>query len=261
MRPLALLLPLLTACAIGASAAPATAPSGAETAMRALDRAVAHGRLDEIQQARAAFAALVADDPASKPAQYGLALADWRAVPLLGREQSDLGRKLCKEGIAACERLLAADPKAAEALALKAGLQGLSLAYAPMAMMSLGPEIAEGNDRARGMAPDNPRVLLLVGIGTLHKPAFAGGGADKAKPLFERAIARFEAAPADTGAMAWGRVDAYVWAGRCQALLKDWAGARDRYRQALAIEPEHGWVRHSLLPEAEKNLAAPGNAR
>jgi tetratricopeptide (TPR) repeat protein len=257
VRQMRYLAPLMVTCAIGATTAFAAAPSGFAAAMRGLDRAVTHGKLDEIQQARAAFAALVADDPGSKQAQYGLALADWRIVPLLDPGQSDLGRKLCKEGIAGCDRVLAADPQSADALALKAGLQGLSLAYAPMAMMSLGPESSENSGRARGMAPDNPRVLLLAGISTLHTPAFAGGGAEKAKTLFERSIALYEAAGvADTSAIAWGRVDAYLWAGRCCSALKDWAGARDRYRQALAIEPEHAWIQHSLLPAAEKQLAA-----
>lgn len=261
MRRNGLLLPLLAACALGATRAPAATPSGVAAAMAGLDRAVTHGSLGETQQSRAAFAAMVADDPGSRQAQYGLALSDWRLVPLLDAKQSDLGRKLCKEGILACDRNLAADPKSADALALKAALQGLSLAYAPMATMSLGPEIAENTERSRAMAPDNPRVLLLAGIGTLHKPAFAGGGADRAKPLFEHAIARYEAAGvADTSAFAWGRVDAFLWAGRCEAALKNWTGARDRYRQALAIEPEHAWIKRVLLPEAEKQLAG-GSAR
>ena len=257
MRRTDFLIPLIVAYAIGATPALAATPSGFAVAMRGLDRAVTHGHLDEIQQARAAFAALLADDPGSKQAQYGLALADWRIVPMLDTKQSELGRKLCKEGIAACDRAMAADPLSADALALKAGLQGLSLAYAPMAMMSLGPEIFENTGRARGMAPDNPRVVLLAAIGTMHTPAFAGGGAERAKLLFERSIALYEAAgAADTSAIAWGRVDAYLWAGRCSSALKDWAGARDRYRQALAIEPEHAWIKHSLLPAAEKQLAA-----
>jgi len=180
---------------------------------------------------------------------------------MLGPDARDLGRRLCREGVAACDRALAAEPKFAEALALKAGIQGLSLGYVPAAAMALGPEIAENGASARGMQPDNPRVALLVGINMLHTPAFAGGGPARARPLLERAVALFEGAAGDTSDMAWGRVDAYIWSGRCRAAMADWAGARERYRQALAIAPEHAWVKRSLLPEAEQHLAGTKDAR
>ena len=65
---LALLAPLTS----GARAA----ASPLAGAMHALAAAVTHGDVDEMLEARAAFAALVADAPASPHNQYGLALAD-----------------------------------------------------------------------------------------------------------------------------------------------------------------------------------------
>ena len=41
-------------------------------------------------------------------------------------------------------------------------------------------------NRALKLSPNNPRVQLLAGINTFSKPAFIGGGADKALPVFAK---------------------------------------------------------------------------
>ena len=38
--------------------------------------------------------------------------------------------------------------------------------------------------------------------------------------------------------------------------MNEWEKARDAYRHALEANPANGWVRSTLLPEAEKKLAA-----
>ncbi len=261
MRHILLVL-LASAPAFFAASPPrAEAAKPLAAAMHALDDASARGSADEMLAARAAFAALVADAPGSARNQYGLALADWRVIPVLGKARDEQARKLCKEGIAACDLAFATESKLADALALKAGLQGLALGFAPGAGMTLGPEIIEGNARARGMAPENPRVALLAAISLMHQPAFTGGGPKPARAAFEGAIALFEkAGDSDSTEIAWGRADAYLWSGRCLAALGDWPAARERYRQVLALRPDHAWTKHSLLPEAEKHLPA-GAAR
>lgn len=256
MRTFSVLLATLALLAAHASTACAAASPLAD-AMHALSAAVAHGHLDDILAARAGLAGLVADAPDSPHTQYGLALADWRVVPMLDSSRVVQARKLCKEGIGACDRALGSDPKFADALVLRAALQGLALRFVPGAGMSLGQEILEQNTRARGMAPANPRVQLLVAISVMHQPDFVGGGPKAARELFEHAIALYDAAgDHDAIDIAWGREDAYLWSGRCLAALGDWAGARARYLQVLAIAPEHAWTKRVLLPEAEKKLAA-----
>jgi tetratricopeptide (TPR) repeat protein len=249
---------LLATLAAASPVAPARAadPAALATAIRQLNGAVVHAQPAGIRAARAAFAALAADEPGSATLQYWIALADWRVVPLLMKDDPEQARKLCKEGIAACDRAIATDAKFADAMALRAGLQGLSLSFVPSAAMTLGPEMEEAYGRAAGLAPENPRVELIAAINTLHKPAFVGGGAEKARPRFDRAVALFAGAAtaADSTAIAWGADDALLWAGRCRAELGDWKGAIERYRKVLAIAPEHAWVRGALLPEAESHL-------
>lgn len=47
-------------------------------------------------------------------------------------------------------------------------------------------------DTAKKLNPENPRVSYLKGTNTFHTPKFFGGGAEKAKPFFEKAAKLFE---------------------------------------------------------------------
>jgi tetratricopeptide (TPR) repeat protein len=248
---------LTTLALVSALACPAHAASSPlASAMHALSTAVAHGQLDDILAARGTLAVLAADAPDSPHHQYALALADWRAVPMFDSSRTAQARTLCKEGIAACDRALGSDPRFADALAMRAALQGLAMRFAPGTGMSLGQEILEQNTRARAMAPGNPRVQLLVAISVMHQPEFVGGGPKPARELFERAIALYDAAgDHDASDIAWGREDAYLWSGLCLAALGDWTGARARYQQVLAVAPGHAWTKQVLLPGAEKHVA------
>jgi tetratricopeptide (TPR) repeat protein len=175
-------------------------------------------------------------------------------------------KKLCKDGIERCDRVLAKAPRHADAIALKAGLQGLWLSFEPAAMMTLGMQMEEAMERARELEPENPRVAFLDGVNTFHKPAFVGGGADKARARFDQAIALFARTGAaagaanDPAALDWGRDDAYVWAGRAAAKTKDYAAAKAYYEKALGANPGNGWVRGTLLPGVEKQLAGQGDS-
>jgi len=239
-----------------ATLAARAADTGLAAARTGLQAAVTSGDAAALRKARDAFALLQAGDPGSPELAYWLALADWRLVPILPDSSKAAARQLVKEGIAALDRAIAARPRFADAVALRAGLQGLAFQFvSPQAGMALGAEMEEGYGRASGLEPENPRVLLLKGMNDLHKPKEVGGGPDKARPLFEAAIAAF-AKEAPGGAIDWGREDAYVWSGICASRLGDWAGARARFEQALAANPAHAWTKYVLLPEAEKKLAA-----
>ena len=255
----------LALAARSASAADATAVAAAK---EALQTGIDHGKSTEILAARARFVALSSAEPDAPALHYWVALASWRAVPLMmdDAKSKERAKKLCKDGIERCDLALAKAPKLADAIALKAGLQGLWLSFDPGSVMSLGMQMETAMARARDLEPDNPRVVFLDGINTFHKPAFVGGGADKARARFDDAIALFAkasagaAAAGDPGAFDWGQDDAYTWAGRSAMQLKDYAAAKAYYEKALAANPNNGWVRHSLLPNAQKQMAGKGNS-
>ncbi len=259
MRVTAVLVLALAFAAPAAGAGLARTPAGAR---RALDRAVTLADASAIREARDAFALLTAAEPGSPERLYWLALADWRLVPMLADSEKTSARLLVREGIGACDRAVARRPKFADAVALKAALQGLAYQFVSrQAGMALGAEMEEGYGRALALEPANPRVLLLKGLNDLYKPKDVGGGPEKAKSWFERSLAAFaKAAPAGDDAIDWGRDDALLWSGVCASRLGDWRTARERFREVLARSPDHAWVKKVLLPEAEKQLAG-GDAK
>lgn len=244
-----LLIALMNAAgpALAGEAKEAAADPRAE-ALRALDAGVTAGDPHAILGARAVLAALLEENPVDADLHYRLAVADWRAVPLLQAKDKEAAKRQCEAGLASAGKAVELDPKHAEALALHAGLQGLSLGFKnPMAAMTLGPQMAESMEKAVAMAPDNPRVLLLDAINTYHMPSFVGGGAKKALPKLEAARAAFEA---EAGAPErWGHEDAYIWLGRVAMKEKDWSAAEKWLNRALEVKPDHAWVRKGLLPE------------
>jgi tetratricopeptide (TPR) repeat protein len=253
------LLAVCSLLAFAGTAAPAGAapadPAAIRSAQTALLAAAARGTASDLLQARGRLAALSAANPGSAELHYWTALADWRLAPrLVATDRA--AERWCRDGLEHAARAVELDPKHAEALALRSSLLGLSLTFDPGAMMTVGPEVEEIMARAVAMAPKNPRVVLLDGIGTLGKPGFVGGGARPALARLTAAAALFDAeAAADSPVTAWGRDDACVWAGRAAFQLGDPAGAVVWYRRALAASPGHAWVVRSLLPEAEKAAA------
>ena len=257
MRRLIPMLALVTSIASSAHAAepPASTPALA-AAKQQLQAGVSASQIDAILQARAAFAALQQQAPKDARIACWIAVASWRAVPMLQSSDAAQAKRVCKDGIAAADRAIALDPRLADAVAIKAGLQGLSLNFNPSMAMTLGPEMEESYGRAEGMDATNPRVWLLKAMNTMHKPEFVGGGPKRAMPQFERAIALFALQKSDDpNALDWGRADAEIWAGRCQLKLGEPQLAKAHYERALAIDPDNVWVSKVLLPAAEKERA------
>jgi hypothetical protein len=256
---------IVAAAALLALAAPvlAATPEGAQVtaAMRSLQDAVDHGDAAAMQRARATLVALQMDQPNSAAVAYGIALCCWRAEPVVLQTDREAARKLCRDGIAACDRAFTLDPKFGDALALKGTLQGMAITFVPDARMSLASEMSENLARAASLDPHNPRIAFLTGLTTLYRPADAGGAAARAIPQLEHAVELFAAsdAPGRNG-VAWGRDDALLWLGIARSRLGDWAGARERFRQALDARPTNLWVKTNLLPEAERHLAAPADS-
>ena len=248
----------LAALALCFAPARAADPARLAAAERLLQQGVYAQGPQTLVRARAEFQSLSAAEPKSASLHYWVALADWRLVPRLGTDRAQAERT-CKDGLERADRALSLDPKLAEAIALRASLQGLSLQFDPSSAMTLGQDMEQGMRRATSLAPKNPRVRLLDGINTLHKPEFVGGGADRALLKFREALDLFAAeSTADSSAARWGREDAAIWAGRSAFALKDYETARGYYAAALKINPANGWVRGSLIPELEKAAAEAG---
>lgn len=227
-------------------------------AKQTLQLAVNHGDANGILAARGQFDALSVSEPKNPLFHYWVATCDWRVAPfLMGETTKAKGKRWVQEGIDRASRAYELDPKFAEALALRCGLQGMSIQFDPSLGMRLGIQMGSDMAHARDLAPKNPRVALLDGINTMYTPAFVGGGADKAYTKLVAAQALFAAETVtDPAAPDWGKDDVYVWSGRAAMKSANFKDARDAYQKALVANPDNGWVKSSLLPEAEKKLAA-----
>jgi tetratricopeptide (TPR) repeat protein len=143
----------------------------------------------------------------------------------------------------------------AEAHALLGTVYGLKARGGMISGMRYGPKADGAMERARSLAPNNPRVLLLNAISLLNKPSRWGGDREKAVAELQRALQQFEAtsAPSDSLAPQWGHADAYAWLGIAHMKADERTQARDAFEQALAIRPGYAWVESTLLPQLAAN--------
>ena len=106
----------------------------------------------------------------------------------------------------AAKKLKTAPADQAELLVLQAYVYQGRIMVSPM---TRGPvytgRVHEALGQAKALAPDNPRVYLLLGNDMYFRPAMFGGGADKARPFFEKAQALFATfQPATPLSPTWG---------------------------------------------------------
>lgn len=101
----------------------------------------------------------------------------------------------------------ALNPDQAEILCLKSLIASARIAVDPQTRgMQYGPEAGQLLQQAQSIAPNNPRVTLLLGQSAFYTPAQWGGGKDKAKPLLEKAIQQFSTfKPATDLSPNWGK--------------------------------------------------------
>jgi tetratricopeptide (TPR) repeat protein len=254
---------LLFGALLAASAMPHSAladPAAVAAARRALYAATDSGSVPALLKARAAFVALTAAHPESASYHRWVAFASWRVAPLLIARDRKQCERIVLDGLAHCDKAIAQDPKNADAPALEGALQGMEIALDPGSMMTLGPAAEEHLDHALALDPRNPRVWLLKGIQTLHKPEQYGGGARNARGQLDKAAELFAArAEEDSTSFDWGWDDAYVWAGQSAMQLRDFRDAIQLFSRALEIHPANGWARNRWLPAARDSLAAAGS--
>ena len=147
--------------------------------------------------------------------------------------------------------------KDGESLALQGALLGLKIGFAPASGMTLGPRASALFEQARAAAPESPRVRLLQGLHILHMPAFFGGGAKAALPLLAGALkaAEAEAPSPDPWAPRWGRAETLAWLAQAEIELGQLAEARAHVDQALALDPDFGFVRSVVAPRLQAKAA------
>ncbi|GAA3964432.1 hypothetical protein [Hymenobacter antarcticus] len=123
-------------------------------------------------------------------------------------DQQDKLFDQAQAALSAAKKLAGADQ--AELLILEAYVYQGRIMVSPMTRgMVYTGRVQEALNQAKALAPTNPRVYLLLANDLYFRPAFFGGGADKAKPLYEQAKALFATfRPATALSPNWGEKNA-----------------------------------------------------
>ena len=98
-------------------------------------------------------------------------------------------------------------PNNSEIYTLKAQIASARISVNPMTRgQKYGTESAMLREKAKTLDPTNPRPFYLEGTAYFYTPPMFGGGKDKAKPSFEKAMGMYETfKPASTIAPNWGK--------------------------------------------------------
>jgi hypothetical protein len=125
-------------------------------------------------------------------------------------EGADARDKLIDQAEAALQKATELGCSEAEAAVLQARIYQARLSVNPASRTVIyGPKTTMLLAQTRAKAPENPRVLFLLGQNLLFTPEGLGGGIDKALPLIEGAVKIFRASSnEDTLDPSWGQEEA-----------------------------------------------------
>ena len=210
------------------------------------------GDLDAMYAARATFERALADTGLSAWGHYYIALTDYRIAGLLEGESKDPSEHL-NAAVDHLKKATEIDPQAAEAYSLLSSVYGWQIGLSPMKSMLLGPKSGKAIQKAKQLAPDNPRVVLSAAISDFNTPEMFGGSKEKGLQGLQRAAELFaQEEPTDPIQPVWGHREAYAWLGIAYQGQGEQESARAAFEKALEIDPDFGWVKDWLLPELEK---------
>lgn len=213
-----------------------------------IDRGMETGDPASFREARSFFERAAKRDTRNALSYYYVGLASYRLVDHIDDEDVALNAT-----IDYLKRATEQRPKWAEAHALLAAAYGRKASGGMLSGIRYGPRSDEALERARNLAPDNPRVVLIDAIALLQKPSVFGGDEEKAVRKMKEASRLFAERPApdDPLAPSWGHAMTYAWLGIAHMKANRVDQARAAFEKALSLRPKLHWVREVLLPEFE----------
>ena len=115
------------------------------------------------------------------------------------------------------ESLATTDADKAEILSLRNMSGTQQMMVDPQARwMSYGQAAGQALERALKLDPNNPRLHYLKGMSLFGTPAQFGGGKDKAKPVFEKAVQLYKEQKPKELYPTWGQKQAEDMIVQCQ---------------------------------------------
>ncbi len=239
--------PAATGLAIGLALLPLSAWA-AETNWLDVENRIQYGYYTEDSRMLAGvMELLVPSETQSASQSYYAGLANYRLTQLAQARDRSRAKETAKACVDSLDRALQNRKDFADALALQSAcleeLAALEAWRTPFAASKSGVQI----EKARHLAPANPRVLLLDAVQVYERPKATAAEKDRALGGFKKAAAAFEAERQETEHVpGWGAAEAYVYLARCQLERGATLEARDALERALLIAPQFAEARRLM---------------
>jgi tetratricopeptide (TPR) repeat protein len=201
---------------------------------------------EDARQVQGVLAGLAAAQPSALQGYY-LGLADYRLSLLASASDKGSLKGPVEQCVSHLDQAVESRADFADALALQAlcldKLADLEPWRAPFAASRSGRQM----EKARHLAPRNPRVLLLDAIEQYNHPKPSTAQREQALHAFQKATEAFEAERREIEPVpGWGAAEAYVFLARCYLDRGAALQARDALERALLVAPEFAQAKHLM---------------
>jgi len=184
-------------------------------------------------------------------ALYYTGLCDYRLSHYYQqKDDKEKAEQYNSEGIEILEKSIEEKDDFSDSQVLLASLYGSYIGFHPVKGMFIGPKINSAYKKAYQLSPENYRVFLLDGIGTLFKPSMFGGGTEEALEIMLKGLPFLEK-ESSTLLPSWGKAEYHAWLGYIYLKNGNKKEAEKSFLTALKIEPEYQWVSKHLIKQIE----------
>jgi len=241
-----ILLPAAAALLAGSTAA-----HGADTSWRDIESRIQYGYYTEDAAALRSLAGVIAaDESHDRLHGYYAALLEWRLAQLAAQGAAGAGAaadELAQRCVRAADQALGLQADFADALAVRSACQATPLGRGADFLPFAGRQLHRDLERARELAPRDPRVLLVDAMNDYRLSPAAGGNKERALAKLRQAVAAFDAERAGVEHLpGWGAAEAYFYLARDLLDHADPVAARDALEHALLIAPEFAQARRLM---------------
>jgi tetratricopeptide (TPR) repeat protein len=144
------------------------------------------------------------------------------ALILSANDMTDNMKKdeVYEKAMSVAEKADKLSPENSEIVTLKSWITSMKISIDPMVRgQKLGMEAAMLNSLAISLNPENPRPYFLQGVGTMYTPEQFGGGKEKALPMLEKAVEKFNNfKPINSLMPTWGKERALQMLEECKKM-------------------------------------------
>ncbi len=151
------------------------------------------------------------------------------------------------------KRLIESDVAWSDAYVLRSRMYSAKMAFHPMRSMFLGPKSDKAIENALKHGPENPEAWMVEGGSKFFTPAMFGGDIEEAIQAYSKAIELFKEARGGVKSNP-EYLEACAWLGQAYVKNDKYQEAVNVYNEALDQEPDFGWIKYVLLPEAKAKL-------